>query len=95
MRKTLTPMQAEVMLIAMNVRNHMEDFHVKHLTDAQMKELNPLIRNAIYEMLQLLAEMNAGNLKAQRAVEFIWSSIPQCWESPRLKKEIKRWLAES
>jgi uncharacterized membrane protein YsdA (DUF1294 family) len=25
----------------------MEDFHVRHLSDAQMRELNPLIRNAL------------------------------------------------
>jgi hypothetical protein len=33
--------------IAMVVRNAMEDFHCQHLTDDQMKELNPIIRNAI------------------------------------------------
>jgi hypothetical protein len=35
-------------LIAAVVRNHMESFHCKYLSDAQMKELNPIIRNAIY-----------------------------------------------
>ena len=29
-------------LIAAVVRNSMEDFHCKHLSDAQMKELNPI-----------------------------------------------------
>ena len=38
--------------IAAVVRNAMEDFHVKYLTDEQMKELNPIIRNAIYTILQ-------------------------------------------
>lgn len=38
-------------LIAMNVRNEMEDFHVRHLSDEQMRELNPIIRNAIYTTL--------------------------------------------
>ena len=33
--------------MAMVVRNAMEDFHCEHLTDDQMKELNPIIRNAI------------------------------------------------
>src|SRR5687767_7876176 len=33
--------------IAIVVRNAMEDYHVKHLSDEQMKELNPIIRNAI------------------------------------------------
>ena len=35
-------------LIAALVRNSMENFHCKYLSDAQMKELNPIIRNAIY-----------------------------------------------
>ena len=37
--------------IAMAVRNAMEDFHCKHLTDEQMQELNPIIRNGIYTAL--------------------------------------------
>ena len=35
------------LFIAMVIRNAMEDFHAKHLTDEQMKELNPIIRNAV------------------------------------------------
>ena len=38
--------------IAAYVRCYMEDFHCKHLSDAQMKELNPIIRNAIYTFLK-------------------------------------------
>ena len=37
--------------ISIVIRNSMEDFHSKHLTDAQMKELNPVIRNAVYTAL--------------------------------------------
>ncbi len=33
--------------IAMVVRNAMEDFHCQYLTDDQMKELNPIVRNAV------------------------------------------------
>jgi hypothetical protein len=43
-------------IIAVVVRNSMEDFHCKYLSDAQMKELNPLIRNAIYTALVNLNE---------------------------------------
>lgn len=32
--------------LAAYVRYHIEDFHSKHLSDEQMRELNPLIRNA-------------------------------------------------
>jgi hypothetical protein len=37
------------LIIAMHIRNEMEDFHCKHLSDEQMQEkLNPLIRQAVY-----------------------------------------------
>ena len=42
------------MILAMVVRNAMEDFHCQHLTDEQMRELNPIVRNAIYTGLQAL-----------------------------------------
>lgn len=42
--------------IAAVVRNAMEDFHYKYLSDEQMKELNPIIRNAIYTALIHLQE---------------------------------------
>ena len=41
-------------LIAAAVRNAMEDFHVKYLSDKQMEELNPIIRNAIYTALIMM-----------------------------------------
>ena len=31
----------------MVIRNAMEDFHCEHLTDDQMKDLNPIIRDAV------------------------------------------------
>lgn len=37
--------------IAAYIRMYMEDFHHNHLSDEQMKELNPIIRNAIYTFL--------------------------------------------
>src|SRR5262245_60252351 len=42
------------MYVAMVVRNALEDFHCRHLSDEQMKELNPLIRNAICTALHAL-----------------------------------------
>lgn len=38
--------------IAAYVRYNMEDFHSEHLSNKQMKELNPIIRNAIYTFLK-------------------------------------------
>ena len=46
--------QEIAMFLAMVVRNAMEDFHAKHLSDEQMRELNPIVRNAIYTGLQAL-----------------------------------------
>jgi len=43
-------------LIAGVVRNKMEDFHCKYLSDEQMEELNPIIRNAIYTALVKIKE---------------------------------------
>jgi hypothetical protein len=48
------PILKMTMLIALSVRNEMEDFHCKHLSDEQMKELNPIIRQGIYNMLAYL-----------------------------------------
>lgn len=44
----LTQRQQHTMLVAMSVRNAMEDFHVANLSDEQMAELNPIIRQAIF-----------------------------------------------
>ena len=55
-KKLKKPEDGLAKTIAIVVRNQMEDFHCKHLSDAQMKELNPIIRNAIYTTLVQLKE---------------------------------------
>lgn len=64
--------QEMAMVLAMVVRNAMEDFHCRHLNDEQMKELNPIMRNAIYTGLQAFRhygrstgarKMRAGNVR--------------------------------
>jgi hypothetical protein len=37
------------MLFSMHIRNEMEEFHVKHLDDHQMKKLNQMIRQAVFD----------------------------------------------
>jgi hypothetical protein len=69
--------------IAMVVRNAMEDFHTKHLSDAQMKELNPIIRNAIYTALYAL-ELHSVFWRAESFIRNHASMIPTCWEDPIL-----------
>ena len=80
--------QETAMYIAMAVRNSMEDFHCKHLSDEQMSELNPLIRNAIYTALWALHEA-AGSTEPQcfQARAFVAHTrlmIPAYWELPEL-----------
>jgi hypothetical protein len=61
----------------MQIRNAMEDFHVEHLSDAQMKELNPIIRQAVFDTLNFMKNDNKGELG------FLVMSIPEYWELPK------------
>ena len=74
--------------IAMVVRNAMEDFHCKHLSDAQMKELNPTIRNAIYTAIYAYEAVGKSEM-SKSFVEFHLLSIPKYWEEPELLKGFK------
>jgi hypothetical protein len=78
--RKLTTIQKRTMLLAMHVRNQMEDFHSEYLDDNQMKELNQIIRQAIYEGLQLFEPQN----KQAKAEEVAWLMlmIPDYWEVP-------------
>ncbi len=80
--------QETAMYIAMVIRNAMEDFHCEHLSDEQMAELNPLIRNAIYTALWALHE-SAGDTEpncflARAFVVHTRLRIPEYWELPEL-----------
>ncbi|SIS19394.1 hypothetical protein SAMN05880568_3450 [Microbacterium sp. RURRCA19A] len=68
------------MILAMRVRNAMEDFHVKHLSDAQMAELNPVIRQAIYDAIVMIENDNNPNFA--RNLSYLISMIPDYWEIP-------------
>jgi hypothetical protein len=68
--------------IAMVVRNAMEDFHGKHLSDAQMAELNPIIRNAIYTALHAMEHSDEAGAKG--FMDFTKMLIPAYWEPPQL-----------
>jgi hypothetical protein len=72
-------------IIAMVVRNEMEDFHVEHLDDAQMRELNPIIRNAICDALHMVA--NAEEPAIAPIYAFNLRCIPKYWEEPELSEE--------
>lgn len=67
--------KTEAKAIALAVRNGMEDFHINNLTQEQMKELNPIIRNAIYSFIRAKFE-DISSLKLH------YASIPTYWEDP-------------
>ncbi len=69
--------------IAMVVRNAIEDFHCKHLTDEQMQELNPIIRNALCTALHAFNNYEQANAAA-RFVDYNIRMIPGYWEKPEL-----------
>ncbi len=79
----LEDMKGMAKFIAIVVRNAMESFHVKHLSDAEMRELYPIIRNAIFTAL------HAARLRGTSETARAWRDsqlqhIPSYWESPEL-----------
>ena len=90
-KKAKTVLQTWAKLIAMHVRNEMEDFHRKHLDDAQMKELNPIIRKAIYQTLRNLFFLKNGTKKqrlvAIQQIHFLFLTLPDYWEDPDLTEK--------
>ena len=85
--------QAASMYIAMVIRNAMEDFHVKYLSDKHMKELNPIIRDAVCTALFAL-DNSERSIAAREFVDFNVILIPEYWEPPKLTKdflELERW----
>ena len=72
--------------IAMVVRNAMEDFHCEHLTDDEMKELNPIIRNAICTALHAFNCYEQSDAAAS-FVEFNLRMVPTYWEPPELLED--------
>lgn len=81
--------QAMALYLAMAVRNAMEAFHGKHLSDEQMKELNPIIRDAIATALYTHQHQGENPL-AKGFVNFQCRLIPAYWERPKLNTEFSR-----
>jgi hypothetical protein len=85
-------LQEIAMFVAMVVRNTMEDFHAEHLSDDQMRELNPLIRNGVYTALWAL-EHRDENPAVEFFAAFHESQIPDYWEAPKLTEDFENLLA--
>jgi transcription termination factor NusB len=74
-------------LISIVIRNAMEDFHTKHLSDAQMKELNPIIRNAVYTALYSMHYCK-DSMKLMEFISYQSDMIPDYWEEPELNGKV-------
>jgi hypothetical protein len=88
-QQKLDYLRLSIRFISIVVRNAMEDFHSKYLSDEQMRELNPIIRNAIYTALYAQQTMS----KSEKIEEFVreqWAMIPEYWEQPELLKGFKK-----
>lgn len=88
-QKDLEFLRLHAKFIAIVVRNAMEDFHHKYLSDKQMKELNPIIRNAIFTALYARETMHKS-AKSEEFVKYHFSFIPPYWEEPALLKGFKK-----
>jgi len=87
-QKSIKAIQEFTKYVAIVVRNAMEDFHCKHLSDEQMKELNPIIRNAVYTAIYAYESSDKSDM-SKSFVEFHLLSIPKYWEEPELLKGFK------
>lgn len=85
-------LKMRALYVAMVVRNTMEEFHCRHLSDEQMKELNPLIRDAVYNALYAYAHFETSP-EARRFVQYHTDAVPSYWEMPRLSKLFKPSVA--
>jgi len=66
-------------IIASYVRNNIENFHCKYLSDGMMKELNTLIRNAIYTALvDFESEMISVILFNMMCIPTYWEDCEYC-----------------
>ena len=87
-KKLKEGMKAQTKFISIVIRNFMEDFHWKHLTDDQMRELNPIIRNAVYAALYSSCYYKQSD-KVNRFLEYHASMIPAYWEDPELPESLE------
>ena len=87
-KQAMKDMRDSSRYMAMVVRNAMEEFHHKHLSDDQMKELNPIIRNAIYTAI-FTYTTSAQSDRSRRFVEYHLEMIPSYWEEPVLLEGFK------
>ncbi len=82
-------LQAWTKLIAISVRNEMEDIHCRHISDDLMPDLNRAIRRGIYMALRnIFLMMNARNVteynRTKAYLWFLFTTLPEYWEDTAL-----------
>jgi hypothetical protein len=84
-------------VFAMHVRNALEDFHVQHLDDDQMAQLNPIVRDAILEVLVMLRHsadpQSPLHANAELGLAFAANMVPSYWEPAELSKDFRIGMA--
>jgi hypothetical protein len=85
-------LQAWTKLIAISVRNEMEEIHAQHIPDDLMPDLNRAIRRGIYLALRNIFLMtNATNVvdyyRAKAYLWFLFTTLPDYWEDTVLTPE--------
>lgn len=75
-------------IIAMTVRNHIEDLH-EHITDELMMKLNQHTRDAVFTTLVAMKEYPKSEA-ARQFIGFQSMLIPKYWEDPELTDEYIR-----
>jgi len=88
----ITSLKGLSLFVAALVRNEMEAFHVEHLTDSQMKILNPIIRNAIYSGLTAWEVAKKDPLAKEFISMYLSRFIPNYWEEPELVDDFLSFL---
>lgn len=79
----LSELQRMTMYVAQVVRDEMEGFHAEHLSDEQMAELNPIVRDAIYTALYAAEQAARGSRAAETWMNF-HNRWPEHWQPPEL-----------
>lgn len=71
-------------IAAIVVRNALEHLHVQHIiSDTQMRQLNPVVRNAIATALHGLHHYDTVDA-AKGYIDYHAAHIPPYWEAPKL-----------
>ena len=71
----LSTNQQVTLLLAMHIRNELEIFHVRHISDLFMPELNSTIRYAIFDFFENV-------MPSEAQVTWLARMLPDYWEIP-------------